>query len=239
MFSLPVISLRKADARFPTRIDWLNSKHTFSFGEHYDPKHMGFRSLRVINEDRVRAASGFPTHGHKDMEILSWVLAGQLEHKDSIGTGSIIRPGDLQRMSAGTGVRHSEWNPSPNEEVHFLQIWLLPEKTGIAAGYEQKTFAQKDLANRLHLVASRDGRESSVTVHQDAALYVARLDADASVTHALAAGRGAWIHVARGEASLNGTKLAAGDGASIEDAGALSLTGGTGGAEILLFDLGG
>jgi len=233
-----MLSIRKNDARFPTKIDWLNSKHTFSFGEHYDPKHMGFRSLRVINEDRVRAASGFPTHGHKDMEILSWVLGGQLEHKDSLGTGSIIRPGDLQRMSAGTGVRHSEWNPSPNEEVHFLQIWLLPEKPGNAAGYEQKTFEPKDLTNRLRLVASRDGRDGTVTVHQDAALYVARLEAKASVSHELAKGRGAWIHVARGDVSLNGTALSAGDGASTEDAGPLTLVAGSG-AEVLLFDLGG
>lgn len=234
-----MLSIRKSDARFPTRIDWLNSRHTFSFGDHFDPKHMGFRSLRVINEDRVRAASGFPTHGHRDMEILSWVLSGQLEHKDSLGTGSIIRPGDLQRMTAGSGVRHSEWNPSPTDEVHFLQIWIVPEKASLAPGYEQKTFDPKELSNRLRLVASRDGREGSVSVHQDAALLVARLDSGATVTHTLAAGRGAWIHVARGDLSLNGTPLSAGDGASTEDAGALALTGGAAGAEVLLFDLAG
>lgn len=234
-----MLTLRKSDARFPTRIDWLDSKHTFSFGEHYDPKHMGFRSLRVINEDRVRAASGFPTHGHKDMEILSWVLDGQIEHKDSLGTGSTIRPGDLQRMSAGSGVRHSEWNPSKTDPVHFLQIWLIPEKANLAPGYEQKTFDPKDLANRLRVVASRDGRDGSVTVHQDAALYVARLEPKATVTHELPKGRGAWIHVARGDGSLDGTALATGDGASTEDAGALAFTAGASGAEVLLFDLGG
>jgi quercetin 2,3-dioxygenase len=232
-----VLTVRRASERFPTKIQWLDSKHTFSFGEHYDPRHMGFRSLRVINEDKVLAASGFPTHGHKDMEILSWVLDGELKHEDSIGTGSVIRPGDLQRMTAGTGVRHSEWNPSEKNPVHFLQIWILPEKPNLVASYEQKAFDEPSLKNTLRLVASRDGRDGSVTVHQDAALYVARLEPGATVGYEVAKGRGAWAHVARGSAALDDVSLSAGDGASTESPGKLSLTGGKGGAEVLLFDL--
>lgn len=233
-----MLTVRRASERFPTRIQWLDSKHTFSFGEHYDPRHMGFRSLRVINEDKVLAASGFPTHGHKDMEILSWVLEGELKHEDSIGTGSVIRPGDLQRMTAGTGVRHSEWNPSEKNPVHFLQIWIVPEKPNLVASYEQKAFDETSLKNKLRVVASRDGRDGSVTVHQDAALFVARLEPGAAVEHDLAKGRGAWVHVARGSASLNETALSTGDGASTESPGKLRLTAGKVGAEVLLFDLG-
>lgn len=233
-----MLTVRRASERFPTKVQWLDSKHTFSFGEHYDPRHMGFRSLRVVNEDKVLAASGFPAHGHRDMEILSWVLDGELRHEDSTGAGSVIRPGDLQRMSAGAGVRHSEWNPSERNPVHFLQIWILPERPNLVASYEQKTFDAGALKNKLRVVASRDGREGSVTVHQDAVLLVTRLDAGASVEHDLAKGRGAWVHVARGSASLNETALSAGDGASTESPGKLRLTAGKGGAEVLLFDLG-
>lgn len=232
------LTLRRAADRFPTKISWLDSKHTFSFGDHYDPKHMGFRSLRVINEDRVAASSGFPTHGHQNMEILSWVLEGELEHKDSLGTGSVIKPGDLQRMSAGTGVRHSEWNPSMQKEVHFLQIWLIPESDGLAPSYEQKSFAPDALKNTLRVVAARDARDGAATIHQDASLSIGRLDAGKTVMHDLVKGRGAWIHVARGKADVNGTYLATGDGASTEDAGHLTITAGEGGAEVLLFDLG-
>lgn len=233
-----MLTVRRASERFPTRIQWLDSKHTFSFGEHYDPRHMGFRSLRVINEDRVLAASGFPAHGHRDMEILSWVLEGELKHEDSLGTGSVIRPGDLQRMSAGTGVRHSEWNSSETNPVHFLQIWIVPEKHNLVASYEQKAFDEASLKNELRVVASRDGRDGSVTVHQDVALFVARLDPGASVEHDLATGRGAWVHVARGSGSLNEAALSAGDGASTESPGKLRFTADKGGAEVLLFDLG-
>ena len=230
-------TVRRSEDRPRTRIAWLDSRHTFSFGEHYDPEHMGFRSLRVINEDRVRPSAGFPTHGHRDMEILSWVLEGALEHKDSMGTGSVIRPGEIQRMSAGTGVHHSEWNPSKTDEVHFLQIWLIPAEKGIPPGYEQKRFDDVDLAGRLRVIASPDGRDGSVRIHQDATLYAARLAGDAAVTHELAAGRGAWVHVARGEATVAGTPLAAGDGAALEDTPRVEITAGSPGAEILLFDL--
>lgn len=233
-----MLTIRRAAERFPTKISWLDSKHTFSFGEHYDPKHMGFRTLRVINEDKVAASSGFPTHGHKDMEILSWVLDGELEHKDSLGTGSIIKPGEIQRMSAGTGVRHSEWNPSMQREVHFLQIWILPERAGLAPGYEQKSFAPADLANKLRIVASPDARDGAAKIHQDATLMIARLDAGKSVMHDVTKGRAAWVHIARGKADVNGTYLAAGDGGSTEDVGQLSITAGEGGAEVLVFDLG-
>ncbi len=232
-----MITLRKSGDRPRTKIDWLDSRHTFSFGEHYDPKHMGFRSLRVINEDKVKGASGVPTHGHANMEILSWVLEGALEHKDSLGTGSIIRPGELQRMSAGTGVRHSEWNPSKTEQVHFLQIWLLPEAPGLEPGYEQKTFEPKELENALRVIASRDGRERSVRLNQDAVILASRLRGNATVTHALAKGRGAWLHVAKGAAKINGTQLGDGDGAQIEDVASVEIAAGSGGAEVLVFDL--
>jgi redox-sensitive bicupin YhaK (pirin superfamily) len=197
---------------------------------------MGFGALRVINEDRVAPGQGFPTHGHRDMEIVSYVLGGELGHKDSMGTGSVIRPGDVQRMSAGTGVTHSEWNHSKTEPVHFLQIWILPERRGLEPSYEQKTLAAAETQNRLRLVASADGRDGSVTVHQDAQLHVARLDAGKEIAHALAAGRHAWVQVARGTVELNGTALAAGDGAAVSDEGALAILASEP-SEILLFDL--
>jgi redox-sensitive bicupin YhaK (pirin superfamily) len=197
---------------------------------------MGFRSLRVINEDRVKPAEGFGTHAHRDMEILTWVLEGALEHKDSMGNGSVIRPGDLQRMSAGTGVTHSEFNPSREAPVHFLQIWLLPRERGLPPGYEQKRFPQEARRGRLRLIAAGDGREGAVTIHQDADLWTALLQPGESVRHALAPGRYAWVHVARGAVSLNGSTLGAGDGAAVSDEATLEITGAAR-AEVLLFDL--
>jgi quercetin 2,3-dioxygenase len=230
-----MITVRPANERGHAEHGWLDSHHTFSFADYYDPRQMGFRSLRVINEDRVDPESGFGTHAHRDMEIISYVLEGELGHKDSMGTGSVIRPGDVQRMSAGTGVRHSEWNHSKTEPVHFLQIWILPEKPGIEPGYEQKSFGD-ETKNRLRLVASHDGREGSVTVHQDAELYVARLDTGKEVARELASGRHAWVQVARGSVELNGTKLAAGDGAAVSDEQRLLLRA-SAPAEVLVFDL--
>jgi redox-sensitive bicupin YhaK (pirin superfamily) len=197
---------------------------------------MGFGPLRVINDDRVAAGGGFAPHGHRDMEIISYVLDGGLQHQDSLGNGSVIRPGDVQRMSAGSGIRHSEYNASKTDPVHFLQIWIIPERQGIAPGYEQKTFSPQDKQGRLRLVASRDGRDGSVTLHRDADMYATLLGAGEAVHHDLKPGRGAWIHVARGSVSLNGTKLQAGDGASLDTPGALTLDQGQD-AEVLLFDM--
>lgn len=225
---------RSADRGFADH-GWLRSYHTFSFADYHDPDHMGFLALRVINEDRVSPRNGFPSHRHADMEIVSYVLDGALAHKDSMGTGSTIRPGDVQRMSAGTGVVHSEFNASDTEPVHFLQIWLLPDRRGHPPGYEQRAFSAEDKRGRLRLVASNDGRDGSVTVHQDVALYAALLDGDEAVDHTLGANRAAWVHVARGEVSVNGERLAAGDAAAIGD-GAIHLDRGVG-AEVLLFDL--
>jgi hypothetical protein len=231
-----MITLRPSADRGHADHGWLNSYHSFSFADYFDPRHVGFSALRVINEDRVAPGAGFPTHGHRDMEIVSYVLDGALEHKDSMGNGSVIRPGDVQRMSAGSGVRHSEYNASQTKLVHFLQIWILPQSNGIAPGYEQKHFAPADLGNRLRLIASPDGRDGSVTIHQDARLYAARLDGTTGVAHALAAGRCAYVHVARGSVELNGLPLAAGDGARIENEPQLRLEQARA-AEVLVFDL--
>jgi quercetin 2,3-dioxygenase len=231
-----MIAVRRSQERGHANHGWLDSYHTFSFADYHDPAHVQFSVLRVINEDRVLPGAGFPTHGHRDMEIVSYVLEGGLEHQDSLGTGSVIRPGDVQRMSAGTGVRHSEFNASKVEPVHFLQIWILPKAAGIAPGYEQKHFAPAELSDQLRVVASPDGREGSVTIHQDAFLYATKLAGDASVTHQLAPGRRAYIHVARGNVALNGTALAAGDGARIEQEPSLTLAHGQA-AEVLVFDL--
>ncbi len=228
--------IRRSEARGQADHGWLRSAHTFSFAGYRDPAHMGFHSLRVINEDRVAPGGGFPTHGHQDMEIVSYVLQGALEHKDSLGTGSIIRPGDVQRMSAGTGVRHSEYNASKTEAVHFLQIWILPDRAGHAPGYEQRRFEDADKRGRLCLVASPDGRQGSVTVHQDALLYAALLDGEEALAHELAPGRVAWVHVARGALTLNGQRLSAGDAAALPAGARLELGGGQQ-AELLLFDL--
>jgi len=229
-------TLRKAEDRGTANFGWLDSKHSFSFGSYYDPRHMGFGPLRVINEDRVAPGGGFPTHPHADMEIISYVLNGGLQHRDSLGTGSVIRPGDVQRMTAGTGIRHSEFNASDTASVHFLQIWIIPERRGLKPSYEQKTFGLADKTNRLRLIASRDGREGSVTIHQDVDLYATVLEAGKSVSHTLAAKRIAWVQVAQGSILLNGQVLNAGDGLALETAGELRLEGREN-AEVLLFDM--
>jgi hypothetical protein len=231
-----MITVRPARERGHADHGWLDSHHTFSFADYYDPRHMGFRALRVINDDRVQPGRGFGTHPHRDMEIVSYVLEGALAHKDSMGTGSVIRPGDVQRMTAGTGVLHSEFNHAPDEVVRFLQIWIVPERARLEPSYEQKTFPTEERKNQLRLVASRDGRDGSITVHQDVALYATVLDDGATVRHAIAPGRHVWVQVARGAAVLNGKPLAEGDGAAISDEAAIELTG-KGSAEVLVFDL--
>jgi redox-sensitive bicupin YhaK (pirin superfamily) len=230
------VQIRRAAERGATQIDWLDSKHTFSFGDYYDPRAMGFRTLRVINDDRVRPGAGFGTHPHRDMEIVTYVLDGQLEHKDSLGTGSVIRPGDVQRMSAGTGVLHSEFNHSRKDPVHFLQLWIVPEARGIKPSYEQKAFPTEERRGKLRLVASRDGRDGSLTVHQDMNLYAGLLTAGEAATLPLAPGRQAWVHVARGRVELDGQALGEGDGAAVSDASEIALRGVADG-EVLVFDL--
>ena len=231
-----MISVRKAGERGHFDFGWLDTYHTFSFGEYYDPRNMGFRSLRVINEDFVAPGRGFGEHGHRDMEIVTYVLEGGLAHRDSMGNGSTIRPGDVQRMSAGTGVRHSEFNHSEDERVHLLQIWILPAETGTEPGYEEKKFGDDEKRNRLRVVASPDGRDGSVTIHQDAEIYVSQLEDGREVAHELKEGRHAWLQVARGAVELNGQRLEQGDGAAASDEGRLAIVG-RGPAEVLLFDL--
>jgi quercetin 2,3-dioxygenase len=229
-----MIKIRKSAERGHANHGWLDTYHTFSFADYDDPEFMGFRTLRVINEDFVAPGRGFGTHGHRDMEIVTYVLEGALGHKDNMGTASVIRPGEVQRMSAGTGVLHSEMNPSPDEPVHLLQIWILPERRNLPPEYEQKTFPAAERDGTLRLVASRDGREGSVTVHQDVSLYGANLDGK-SVSHDFAPGRHGWLQVARGTATVNGQPLAQGDGAAISDESRVTIEGT--GAEVLLFDL--
>ena len=231
-----MIAIRKGESRGRTKTGWLDSRHSFSFGHYYDPAHMGFGPLRVINEDRVAPGAGFPTHAHEDMEILSYVLAGALEHKDSMGTGSIIRPGDVQRTSAGTGITHSEFNPSRSEPVHLLQIWIFPEQLGLKPSYEQKTFPEGARRGRLRLVASSDAREGSLTIHQDVDLYASVLETGERVTHTLSQGRHAWLQVTRGAVSLNGQAVGAGDGGAVSNERALEIRGDVP-SELLLFDL--
>ena len=231
-----MISIRRSSERGATRLDWLDSRHTFSFSDYYDPKQMGFRSLRVINDDRVAPSGGFGTHGHRDMEILTYVLEGSLEHRDSLGTGSVLRRGDVQRMSAGTGIRHSEFNPSKTEPVHFLQIWLIPEESRLQPEYEQKHFADEDKCSRLRLVVSRDGRDGSLAIHQDAEVYAALVPPGERLSHRLRSDRHAWLQVADGAVTLNGHTLKAGDGAAVSDEPLHEITG-TETAEVLLFDL--
>jgi redox-sensitive bicupin YhaK (pirin superfamily) len=232
-----MIYVREAARRGHFDFGWLNTYHTFSFGEYYDPRNMGFRALRVINEDYVRAGHGFPTHPHRDMEIITYVLKGALEHKDSMGNGTRIVPGEVQRMSAGTGVRHSEKNSSTTEDVHLLQIWIIPQEQGLAPGYEQKMFEADEKRGRLRLIASADGRDGSVTIHQDAQLYAALLEPGQEVTHRLSSGRHAWVQLARGAVEINGQLLRQGDGAAVSDEEQLTLAGREE-AEVLLFDLG-
>jgi hypothetical protein len=231
-----MITVRPGSERGHFDHGWLDTYHTFSFASYHDSRHMGFRSLRVINEDRVKPAEGFGTHAHRDMEILTWVLEGALEHKDSMGNGSIIRPGDIQRMSAGTGVTHSEFNPSREAPVHLLQIWLLPRERGLEPGYEEKRFPPGARHGGLRLIAARDGRDGAVTIHQDADLWTALLEPGESVRHALEPGRYAWLHVARGAVTANGVTLGAGDGAAVSGEKALEVAA-SASAEILLFDL--
>lgn len=231
-----MITIRKAEDRGHADHGWLNSYHTFSFANYYDPAHMGFRNLRVINEDRVQPSRGFGTHPHQDMEIISYVLDGALQHRDSMGTGSVIRPGEVQRMSAGTGVTHSEFNASGDELLHFLQIWIQPTRRGIPPGYEQKAFPRADLAGRLRLVASPDGREGSVTIHADAALYAGLFDNGVTGELRIDKNRHAWVHIARGKSRINGHELQAGDGAGLSEESALRIEG-IDASEILVFDL--
>lgn len=228
-----MITTRPAAARGATRLDWLDSRHTFSFGDYHDPRHMGFGPLRVINDDRVAPGRGFGTHGHRDMEIVTWVLEGALAHRDSVGTGAVIHPGEAQIMSAGTGIQHSEMNPSPDTPMHFLQIWIVPQRRGLPPRYDQR---KVDVAGRLVPVVTPDGRDGSIVVHQDATMLAARLDAGATAAHALDPGRGAWVHVARGSVQLGDVALDAGDGAAVRDEGALSLVARSP-AEVLVFDL--
>ena len=232
-----MITIRSASERGQANFGWLNSRHTFSFGSYYDPAHMGFGNLRVINEDKVAPGQGFPTHSHRDMEIISYVIDGALEHKDSIGNGSIIRPGDVQRMSAGTGISHSEYNASKDSPVHFLQIWVLPGKQGIEPGYEQTYFSPEEKQGKLRLVGSHDGRDGSITIHQDVNLYATQLAIGERVNYRLEANRVVWLQVVRGSMTLNGQLLSLGDGAAITDVENLSIQGESDDAEFLLFDM--
>ena len=231
-----MITLRPASERFHTDAGWLDSRHTFSFGEHWDPDFAGFRTLLVLNDDRVVPGAGFGTHGHRDMEIVSWVLDGALEHRDSLGSGSVLRPGMIQRMSAGTGIRHSEFNSSKTDPLHFLQIWIVPEAKGLPPGYEEKTLDPGLLRGRLHLVAAREAGPDAVTIRQDAAIRIGRLTKGDAIAHPVAPGRHAWVHVATGEIDLNGLSLREGDGAAISDETELCISTPSA-AEILVFDL--
>jgi len=231
-----MINIRRAGERGGGDFGWLKTRHTFSFDRYYDPRFMGFRALRVINEDWVAPGSGFPTHPHRDMEIITYVLEGALEHKDNLGTGSVIRPGDGQRMSAGRGIRHSETNHSSTEPVHLLQIWILPDRSGYEPSYEQKAFPEQEKAGKLRLIASPDGNEGSVTIHSDARLYVSRIKEGQEIVHKLADGRYGWLQVAKGGITLNGKQLSLGDGAAVENEKTLTIKAARD-SEILLFDL--
>ena len=230
-----MITLRAANERGHANHSWLDSYHSFSFANYFDPRHMGVSRLRVINDDTVAPGAGFGTHGHSDMEIISYVLSGVLEHKDSMGNGSIIRPGEVQRMSAGSGIRHSEFNGSTDEEVNFLQIWIVPSESGIQPSYEQKNFSA-ELAGQLRLVVSPAGFDGSLTIHQDAWMYAGKPQNGQTLSHMLASGRTAYVHVARGQLELNGIVMQAGDGATVADESVISVTG-KDQAEVLLFDL--
>jgi len=232
-----MVEIRRSDERGHANHGWLDSHHTFSFADYYDPENMGYGSLRVINEDRVQPGKGFGTHAHRDMEIISYVLEGGLAHRDSMGNGSVLRPGDVQRMSAGTGVTHSEFNASDRDPVHFLQIWIEPAVRGVAPGYEEKRFEEADKRGRLRLIASPDGREASVTIQQDANLYAALVDGQEAVEFAQRPGRKTYVHVVRGRVSVNGNELAAGDALKASGEARVRIDRGQS-AEVLLFDLG-
>jgi redox-sensitive bicupin YhaK (pirin superfamily) len=231
-----MITIRKAEERGHFDFGWLNTYHSFSFGDYYDPKHTRFRTLRVINEDFVQPGHGFPTHGHSDMEIVTYILQGALEHRDSMGTGSIIRRGDAQRMSAGTGVTHSEANPSPDAPVHLLQIWIFPSVQGLQPEYEEKKFSDEEKRNKLRLIVSPDGSNGSVKIHQDAKVYASLLDDGQEVVHTLENGRSAWLQVAAGAVGLNDIALKQGDGAAVSGETSLRINA-QAAAEVLLFDL--
>ena len=231
-----MIKKRPASERGGGNHGWLDTRHTFSFNDYQDPEHMGFRALRVINEDRVQPGQGFGTHGHRDMEIISYVLEGALGHKDSLGNGSILRPGEFQCMTAGTGIRHSEFNPSQTEPVHFYQIWILPDRPNHPPSYHQKFFPEAERQGRLRLVAAPDGRDGSLTIHQDAEVFLSSLEGGQQVTHAMRPGRYAWLQILRGAVQLGGAALAAGDGAAVSDESFLAVTA-AGPAELMLFDL--
>lgn len=232
-----MLTLRRSTDRGTVNLGWLDSRHTFSFGSYQDPNHMGFGKLRVINEDQVMPGKGFLPHGHQDMEIVSYVLDGELEHQDSIGNGSVIRPGDVQRMSAGTGIRHSEFNGSKQNAVHFLQIWIMPIETGIDPSYEQKNFTADEKQGTLRLVGSPTGRDGSVVIHQNIDLYATLLNSETQITHDLASDRVAWVQVARGSVQINGETLSTGDGASIVQESQIRLQGLSDRTEVLLFDM--
>ena len=231
-----MITIRKSEDRGHFDFGWLDTYHSFSFDQYHDPVHLHWRSLRVINEDRVQPSKGFPTHSHRDMEIITYILAGALEHRDSMGNGSVIRPGDVQRMSAGRGVSHSEFNPSDAEPVHLLQIWILPQRDDLPPSYEEKHFSDEERSGRLRLIASNDGRDGSVTIHQDAQLYATILEGGTTVVHPLGEGRSAWLQVARGTIRLNEVELKQGDGAAVRNESELTITAHDQ-AELLLFDL--
>jgi len=231
-----MIQIRRAEDRGHFNHGWLNTYHTFSFADYHDPEFMGFRDLRVINEDRVTAGAGFGTHAHRDMEIISYVLEGALEHRDSLGNGGVVRPGEVQRMSAGTGVRHSESNASKSEPLHFLQIWIMPEREGLSPGYEQKMFPVEERSNRLRLIASPDGDDGSLRINQDARVFASVLDRGEKVVHSPAPQRHLWLQVAAGQIEVNGEILRESDGAAITDETSLEIVG-NGGSEFLLFDL--
>jgi quercetin 2,3-dioxygenase len=232
-----MITIRPQDQRGVAKFNWLDSKHSFSFGNYYDPQHMGFASLRVINEDKIIPAEGFGTHGHQDMEIITCVLSGELEHRDSMGNGSVIRPGDVQRMSAGTGVRHSEFNASATEPVHLLQIWIMPEERGLEPSYEEKNFSSEIKQGKLTLIGSQDGRDNSVTIHQDVNLYLGSLTKSDRFTYQIKDNRAIWLQVATGEVKLNERLLQAGDGAAITNETEIAIAGHGLDSKILLFDL--
>lgn len=231
-----MINIRKSEERGHFKHGWLDTYHTFSFDQYFDPAYMHWRSLRVINEDRVASGQGFPTHSHRDMEIITYILSGALEHRDSMGNGSVIRPGDVQRMSAGTGVSHSEFNPSDAEQVHLLQIWILPAARNSTPSYEQKFFSEDERKGKLRLIAAQDGREGSVTINQDASVYAAIIDATQPLTYSLSEGRFGWLQVARGSVRLNDAEMEQGDGATISNEQELTIAASSQ-AEVLLFDL--
>ena len=232
-----MLRIRKASDRGSVNLGWLDSKHSFSFGDYYDAEHMGFGTLRVINEDKVQPGQGFATHSHRDMEIVSYILSGSLEHKDSMGNGAVMHAGEVQRMTAGTGVTHSEFNHSDSDNVHFLQIWVLPEEDSLPPGYEQKTFSSEDKQNRLRLVSSRDGRDGSLTIHQDMDIYATVMSPGTELSHSIAADRQAWVQIARGDVVIAGESLSAGDGVAIPDAENVTIRAVTD-SEVLLFDMG-